>query len=221
MAHDKESSTESRHEGSDEKGKKKQLKELQESFEVLPLEPSERYRALNDMSKQHEDLMGMADRSTRFALVILAALNTVNFVILAKPEILTNKPATAQGVPIAVYGAFYAGLSLYLCTQAIGALRPRLSDALQRIHDVSSEQKWLNLLSLDVIHTMPADDYYELWRTAQFGQLNREIAFRNQTTAQIILKKYAALRRLYTGLTFLVFLTLTIILVFLYSRAAG
>jgi hypothetical protein len=100
-------------------------------------------------------------------------------------------------------------------------LKPRLAGAFHRTADISSEQKWLNLLSLDVMPNVPADDYYELWRTAQFGQLNREAAFRNQTTAAIILKKYRALDRLFFGLTVLVVLTLALMVFFLYSRTAG
>ena len=202
------------------KGEKKRLKKLQEAFEVLPLSPWERYRALNDLSRHHTDLLEMADRKTRFALVILAALNTVNIVAVARPDILTGV-AIQHGAGLAVYVTFYAVLSLYLCTQAIGALKPRLSGAREETTVISSAQKWLDLLSLDVITKLPADDYYELWRTAQWVQLNREIAFKNQSMARIILVKYAALERLYRGLTVLVFLTSLLILVLLYGRSAA
>lgn len=205
----------------EDKKKKKHLKELQRAFEVLPLRPSERYRALIDLARQNNDLIEMADRKTRFALVILAALNTVNFVAVARSDVVTGAAEAQYGFGVAVYVTFYVSLSLYLCIEAILTLKPRLTGALHQTADVSSEQKWLNLLSLDVIPNVPADDYYELWRTAQFSQLNREVAFRNQTTARIILKKYSALDRLFTGLTVLVVLTLALMAFFLYSRTAG
>lgn len=203
----------------DEKGRHKRLKELQDAFEVNSMEPSERYRALMDVSKHHSDLMEASGRTTRFALVILAALNTVNVILLARPELLTGTKEV-QGIGTVVYGTLYAGLSLYLCIEAIGVLKPRLSIAIKETTDVGSHQKWLNLLSLDATAAMPPDDYYELWRTAQFGQLNREIAFRNQTLARMILVKYGALRRLFNGLTVQAIFTVVLILYFLYSRAA-
>jgi hypothetical protein len=200
-----------------EKGAKKRLRELQEEFEVLKLDPWERYRALIDLAKNHTDTVEIADRKTRFALVILAAMNTLNIVAVARPEILTGVP-TPQGLGVAIYVTLYAVLSLYLCIQAIGALKPRLGTALRETAEVSKSQKWLDLLSIDVMPKIGADEYYELWRTAQVGQLNRELAFRNQMTASIILQKYAALNRLYHGLVILVLLTSTLILYQLYSR---
>src|SRR5688572_17837146 len=197
--------------------KKKNLKKLQAEFEVLTLSPWERFRALSELSRQHIDLVEMADRKTRFGLVILAALNTVNLVMVVRPDILTGA-AVQHGSGVAFYVAFYAILSLYLCLQAIGTLKPRLAGALLETADQSKFQKWLDLLSLDALPKFAPDDYYELWRTAQFGQLNREIAFRNQTTARIILLKYAALERLYRGLSILVGLTGVLILYLLYSR---
>lgn len=209
-----------RKDSGEDKKKKKSLKELQRAFEVLPLRPSERYRALIDLTRQNNDLIEMADRKTRFALVILAALNAVNFVALSRSDLVTGA-AAQYGIGVAVYVTFYVALSLYLCIEAIQTLKPRLSGALHQTADVSTEQRWLNLLSLDVMPNVPADDYYELWRTAQFSQLNREVAFRNQTMARIILKKYRALDRLFTGLTLLVILTLSLMVFFLYSRTAG
>lgn len=125
-----------------------------------------------------------------------------------------------QGIGVAMYVTFYTLLSLYLCIEAIGALKPRLTKALLDTAELSKAQKWLDLLSLDAIPKMPADDYYELWRTAQYGQLNREIAFKNQTVAHIILLKYAALDRLFRGLTMLVVLSAALILYLLYARVS-
>ena len=199
------------------KDEKKRIRRLQEDFELLKLDPWERYRVLTDFSKQLLDLMDMADRKTRFALVILAVLNTVNFVAVARGDLLTGTKAEL-GAGLAIYVTFYVGLSLYLCLQAISALKPRLASVLQETADLSKSQKWIDLLSLAAIPKLAADDYYELWRNAKFGQLNREIAFGNQSSARVILLKNGALHRLYTGLSVLVFLTSFLILFFLYSR---
>ncbi len=216
-AHSPEPESESYEAVERRKTKDKNLKKLQEEYEVLTLDPWARYRALTDLTRQHMDLLEMADRKTRFALVILAALNAVNIVAVARPDILLGV-AIQHGVGVTIYAASYAVLSLYLCYQAIDALKPRLARALSATADQSKFQKWLDLLSLDTLPKRAADDYYESWRTAQFGQLNREIAFKNQTFAEIILKKYAALERLYRGLSFLVALTALLITFLLIVR---
>src|ERR1041384_624107 len=110
MHDDSSAEQEDREKPLSEKGVKKRLKELQEEFEVVTLDPWERYRALMDLSKYYMDTMEIADRKTRFALVILAVLNTLNIVAVARPEILTGV-ATPKGLGVGIYVTLYAVLS--------------------------------------------------------------------------------------------------------------
>jgi hypothetical protein len=202
-----------------EKAKKKRLKRLEEELETAVLTPWERYRALTDQLKQNTDIIELADRKTRFALVILAALNAVNFVFVARPDLLLGGPVQ-NGLWLAIYITLYAILSLFLCVQAIWALKPRLSNALQSIkdHTQSITESWLHLLSWDSIATQSPEQYYESWHRAQFGQLNREVALSVHSTSCIIIAKYGALKLLYAGLMLLVFLTACLVLSLTYLR---
>jgi hypothetical protein len=201
---------------------KKRLKKLEEEFETGLLTPWERYRILTDQLKQHTDIIEIADRKTRFALVILAALNTANVAFVVRPDLLLGGSVIEGGVWLGAYITLYAVLSLYMCVQAIGALKPRLSVSIRNTTDFSKahSQDWLDLLSFDAIARRDLETYYELWRRAQFGQINREVALSVHSTSQIIMAKYKALERLYAGLLILVFLTAFLVLALTWARLA-
>jgi hypothetical protein len=63
------------------------------------LEPWERYRVLTDIAKLQLDMLEMADRRTRFALLILGTLNALNVLLVARPDLLA--PAGVQVEPMA------------------------------------------------------------------------------------------------------------------------
>ena len=51
------------------------------------------------------------------------------------------------------------------------------------------------------------DDYYELWRNAEVGQLDREMALQAYLLARANADKFQAVRRVFHGLLLLVGLT--------------
>jgi hypothetical protein len=210
------------HDELDSKAAKKRLKKLEEELETGGLDPWQRYRILTDQLKQHTDIIEIADRKTRFGLVILAALNTANVAFVVRPEVLLGGAVVEGSVWLGVYITLYAVLSLYMCVQAIGALKPRLSLSIRNTTDFSRThtEDWLDLLSFDAIARQDLETYYELWRKAQFGQVNREVALSVHSTSQIIMEKYKALERLYAGLLVLVFLTAFLVMVLTYARLA-
>jgi hypothetical protein len=198
---------------------KKRLKKLERRMETGVLTPWERYRALMDEMKHHTDLIEMADRKSRFGLVVLATLNAVNVVVVVRPDLLAagNVPS---GAALGVYVTFYAALSLFLCVQAITALKPRLSGPAQDFHDTKgvAYSESGELLSIASLSRQSIETYYELWQKAAYGQLNREVAVRIQVLARIIILKYRALGRLYAGLLVLVVMTGSVIVALTYLR---
>jgi hypothetical protein len=54
--------------GSESKAERRLRKETERAAESTPLDPWERYRALNDLVDHMLDVIEMADRRTRFAL---------------------------------------------------------------------------------------------------------------------------------------------------------
>ena len=63
------------------KAERRRRKDAERLLETRQLDPWERYRALTDHVAHLLDITELADRKTRFALVILGALNAVNVLI--------------------------------------------------------------------------------------------------------------------------------------------
>ena len=58
----------------------KKLKKLEKNSDTRMLDPWERYRALVDTYEAFFDMNELADRKTRFALVMMGALNALNVI---------------------------------------------------------------------------------------------------------------------------------------------
>jgi hypothetical protein len=202
----------------DRKAEKKRRKKLEESLETGTLDPWERYRILLDLLEMYNDISEMADRKTRFALVILGAVNTVNVLIVARPEIFfaSNK---MSGPWVGVYLLTYVGISLFLFMQAIGALKPRISTLLNLGSGEKEQGRVAGLRFISHIRSTEFETYYEEWKMAQFSDVNREIALSIKMVAEVVTEKYRALHRLYSGLMILVILSAGLISVLIYNRA--
>jgi hypothetical protein len=184
------------------KADRRRRKDAERQLETRPLDPWERYRALADHVAHLLDVTELADRKTRFALVILGALNAVNILIAVRaPQLGAD---TLPPVVLQSYVTGYVLLSLYAAIFAILALRPRL----QEMGGATSMQAGAPALTLLAGTTEEdADSYYEAWRQAELSQVNREMAIRSQLLARANAEKFQALRRVYQGLLVLVALT--------------
>jgi hypothetical protein len=186
------------------KAERKRQKDLERFTETRPLDPWERYRALSDHVDHLLDVTELADRKTRFALVILGALNAVNVLIAIRaPQI------DADGLNhtfIQVYVAGYVLISLYFFVFAIMALRPRAG----RMHRAGEARAGGGVPGLRLMDDMLAtdiDDYYELWKRAEVGQLDRAMALQDYLLARANADKFRAVHRVFRGLLLLVGLT--------------
>ena len=167
------------------------------------LEPWERYRVLTDIAKLQLDMLEMADRRTRFALLILGTLNALNVLLVARPDLLA--PAGVQVEPMAGIAAYivgYAALSVFLFVQAIVALKPRVAPLIDK--EAGTDRR---LRHLGAIVSQTPDEYVEGWRQATVGNVNKELAFHVQHSARAVAEKYGAVGRLYWGLMVLVVMT--------------
>src|SRR5262245_1828215 len=108
------------------KAERRRRKDAERLLESRPLDPWERYRALADHVAHMLDVTELADRKTRFALVILGALNAVNVLIaLRVPQ---SGADALNPVLVQSYIIGYVMLSLYAFVFAIIALRPRTQE---------------------------------------------------------------------------------------------
>ena len=167
------------------------------------LDPWERYRVLTDISKLQLDMLEMADRRTRFALLILGTLNALNVLLVARPDLLA--PAGVQTEPMpgtAGYVVTYAALSVFLFVQAVVALKPRVAPLIDKAAGTDRR-----LRHLGAIMSQTPDEYLEGWRQATVGNVTKELTSHVQHSARAVAEKYTAVGRLYWGLMVLVFMT--------------
>lgn len=188
--------------GEESKGERRRRKDAERLLESRQLDPWERYRALADHVDHLLDITELADRKTRFALVILGALNAVNVLIAIRAPQLG-----AEGVSPVLLQSYITGyvlLSLYAAVYAILALRPRSQET-----DGASAQDEPTGMKLLAGGAPDADAeaYYDTWRQAELSQINRELAMRSHLLARANTEKFQALRRVYQGLLVLVGLT--------------
>jgi hypothetical protein len=184
-----------------EKKARKRAEKAQELAEDAhrPLDSWERYRALCDALKEANDLVDLADHKARFALVIMGALNAVLFIVATRGQFASAVPPAVQ----AWLGAglvIYALVAAYFFLQAIEALRPRRFETRQPVSGGAGEDTPPGLrFYADVLVRDPAA-YAAAWQGVNIGQLNAEVARQIYAVSRINDAKYAALRRLYSGL---------------------
>jgi hypothetical protein len=164
---------------------------------LRPLDPWKRYRALVDAIDEGHQILEIADRKTRFALLIMGALNLFAFFLLTRPEMLVAVPGPRRGW-LTAYLVAYALLAIFFLLQAIEALRPRRFEAARprRAGDVAP----VRLRQYEHAVARDALGHGRAWSEVCLEQLNAELAEQHHLLARTNVQKYAALRRLYAGL---------------------
>ena len=196
--------------GAESKAERRLRKEAEKAAESSPLEPWERYRALNDLVDHMLDVIEMADRRTRFALLLLGSLNAANLLMVARGEIFGV--TLVNPTLVRLYLGCYVVLSLYFLMHAVNALKPR-SRQMGLANEGVIAPGAVGLRLVDDILKHPLDDYYEVWRTAPAGAINREMALQVHLLARTTAEKYAALRKVYGGVMILLGLTTVFLVV--------
>ena len=97
-------------------------------------------------------------------------------------------------------------ISLYFFVYAIMALKPRVG-RMHRAGEARAEGRLPGLRLMDDILATDIDEYYDLWRTAEVGQLDREMALQAYLLARANSDKFRAVHRVFQGLLLLVGLT--------------
>jgi hypothetical protein len=80
------------------KAERRLRKEAEKAAESVPLDSWERYRALNDLVDHMLDVIEMADRRTRFALLLLGSLNAANLLMVARGDMFGIALARQMGL---------------------------------------------------------------------------------------------------------------------------
>jgi hypothetical protein len=190
--------------GTESKAERRLRKEAERAAERKPFDSWERYRALNDLVDHMIDVIEMADRRTRFALLLLGTLNAANLLVVASGDVFGV--SLVNVTVVRAYIGCYLLISLFFLVHAVNALKPRSRQmGLAADGAVGADLHGLRLVD-DILKHRP-EEYYELWRSASAGAINREMALQVHLLARTTAEKYAALRKVYIGIMILLGLT--------------
>ncbi|MBI1873192.1 MAG: hypothetical protein HYS05_04785 [Acidobacteria bacterium] len=182
---------------------KQRLKEQKRMDATRPLDSWERYRALNDAMDEAYELVDIANREARFAVIIMGALNAALYVIGTRTDAVKMIP---QGMRPWMAAAFvaYGAVSLHFFIAAIETLRPRrFRPRLSPPEDGTAENYPAGVRYYEDVVLRDADNHWQAWREVHIGQLNAELAVQVHSLCLKNRAKHAALRRLYDGLRIL------------------
>jgi len=177
------------------------------------LEPPDRYRALVNAVEASQDLIELADKKARFALVIMSVLNAVAVLLVVRGGNAVIPRGGVLGVLVPLEFATYAVVTVYYISQAISALRPRgvRPPAASTLPGVIEPAKSMRVLFYADVLAREREEYRELWANLRMDNLTTELADQLYTLSMINGQKYAALQRLYFGLTLMTVLLAVVI----------
>jgi len=181
-----------------------------------PLDPWERYRALNAAMDEAYELIDLNNREGRFALILMSGLNAAVLVAGTRNDIATLLMAETRPIAISLF-MIYVIVALYYTLQAVDALRPghfrpRLGSWSKDRADYPKGVRYFE----DVI-ARDAEGYWQAWREVTMEQLNAELAVQVHSLCIKNNYKRLALRRLYNGLRLMTLLLAGIVALFVVS----
>ena len=201
-----------------DKRARKEMKRLHE--ETRKLEPWERYRALNDALDEYYEMLDMANREARFALIIVGALNAVLFVIGTRSSLVSALPPAARpwlGLGLVVY----AGVAVHFFLQAIEVLRPRKYYSRLPESAVPPERSPMGVRYYEDVLRRDAESHYRAWQEVRISQLNAELAIQGHSLSLKARAKHEALRRLFNGLRLMTVLAAGLLMVMAFFAQAA
>ena len=166
---------------------------------VRPLDAWERYRALVDATEEAFEVVDIANREARFALIVMGALNAVPLVLLSRADAFS---VLSRGEQYLMGGLFvgYAVLVLTFILRAIEALKPERFRPELEDWPADTRNRPAGIRYYEDIVKRSAYEHWAAWQTVRVSQLNAELAVQVYSLALKNHAKHIALRRLYAGL---------------------
>lgn len=179
--------------------KRREKEEKRRLDAVRPLDAWERYRALVDATEEAFELIDIANREARFALIMMGALNAVPLVLLSRADAFS---VLSRGEQSLMGGLFvgYAALVLTFMLRAIEALKPERFRPELEDWPAAAPDRPAGIRYYEDIVKRSAHEHWAAWQTVRVSQLNAELAVQVHGLALKNQAKHIALRRLYAGL---------------------
>lgn len=163
------------------------------------LDEWERYRALVDASDEAYELIDIANREARFALIVMGALNAVPLVVISRTDAVALLSVGEQYV-IGGLALGYAALVLAFILRAIDALKPGRFRPDISAWPADSIDRPAGIRYYEDVIRQSATEHWATWRSVRLSQLNAELAVQVHSLAVKNDAKHISLRRLYAGL---------------------
>jgi hypothetical protein len=195
-----------------EKEARKRMKRLQQ--ETRTMEPWERYRALNDAMDEYYEMLDMANREARFALIIVGALNALLFVIGTRSSLVASMQVARPWLGLGLVA--YGGVAVHLFLQAIEVLRPRKYHPRLPESAVPAERYPAGVRYYEDVILRDVQGHCRAWDEVRVSQLNTELAIQGHSLALKVRAKHDAVRRLFTGLRLMILLATGLVMVFVF-----
>jgi hypothetical protein len=204
----------------DKDAKKREKEQRRLEAERGPLEPAFRYRAMQNAVDMTQDLIELADRKARFALVIISVLNAVALVVVVRGGDAVLPRGGAWGVLIQAEVIVYVAVTVWYIFQAIEALRPRGATPTDALPTTVVPGESMRLLFHGDVTRRSRAEYRRMWDELRMDNLNTELADQLHILSRINQDKYAALARLYRGVSLMTgLLTVTLVSIALYHAS--
>jgi hypothetical protein len=190
-----------------EKGSEKPTDPAEKALKKMEVErglllPADRYRALVNAVKASQDLIELADKKARFALVIMSVLNAVAVLMVVRGGESFLPQGGIFSVIVKLEFVAYAVVTVYYISQAISALRPRAvqpnAEGLPKFIEPSVSMR---VLFYNDVISRTRTEYEGLWNSLRMDNLTTELADQHYTLSWINGQKFQALSKLYFGLT--------------------
>ena len=167
------------------------------------LDPADKYKALVNAVEAAQDLIELADKKARFALVIMSVLNAVAVILVVRGGSFAFPKEGLLGAIVPVELAAYAVVTVYYISQAISALRPRgvKPPASNLLPTQIEPAKSMRILFYADVVARERAEYREIWANLRMDNLTTELSDQLYTLSIINGQKFRALERLYFGLT--------------------
>ncbi len=186
----------------EEKEAKKREKEARRlEAERGRLDPGDRYRAMQNAVEMTQDLIELADRKARFALVIISVLNAVALMMVVRGGQSFIPRGGAWGAVTSVEIVIYVLVTIWYIFQAVETLRPRGGTPTDPLPTEIKPGASMRLLFHGDIVRRDRAEYHRLWDELRMDNLNAELTDQLRVLAGINQDKYAALARLYRGVS--------------------
>lgn len=177
------------------------------------LDPADKYKALVNAVEASQDLIELADKKARFALVIMSVLNAVAVILVVRGGSFAFPKEGLLGAIVPIELAAYAVVTVYYISQAISALRPRgvKSPASNLLPTQIEPSKSMRVLFYADVIARERAEYRELWANLRMDNLTTELSDQLYSLSIINGQKFRALERLYFGLTVMTVLLAVVI----------